>query len=145
MDLDEDALSAAVDLVPRTGATGFRIGYLHDDVPVEQAGWYAYAQYRGARITVDDQPGPVEAAEALARRLLTGARCKCGKLVALNNAGAMAYEAPVMADGSRWTVQAAANAGQCRWTRVGARWVAGCERHSSKIRTKRPDRRSLWT
>jgi len=44
VNLDEDALIAAADLVGRTGATGFEIGYLHDDVPAEKAGWYAHAQ-----------------------------------------------------------------------------------------------------
>lgn len=60
---DEDALIAGVDLVGRTGATDFEVGYLHDDVPVAEAGWYAKAQYRGARLTAEDHPGPVEAVE----------------------------------------------------------------------------------
>lgn len=37
---------ACVDLVGRCGAREFEIGYLHDDVPVAQAGWYASAFYR---------------------------------------------------------------------------------------------------
>jgi hypothetical protein len=71
--MDEDALLAAVELVGRTGAKGFQIGFVHDDVPVAEAGWYAYAQYKGARVTAEDKAGPIEAAEALARQLLTGA------------------------------------------------------------------------
>jgi hypothetical protein len=127
VNLDEDALIAAADLVGRTGATRFEIGYLHDDVPAEQAGWYAHAQYKGARITAEDHRGPVDAAEALARRLLTGGKCaKCGKLIALSGSGAFAYHAPVMTDGTRWTADDAAAAGQCRWTRTGPRWEAGC-------------------
>lgn len=104
---DEDALVAGVDLVGRTGATDFEVGYLHDDVPVAEAGWYAKAQYRGARLTAEDHPGPVEAVEALARRLLKGALCKCRRRVTL---------AGSQGDGSK-----------CRWTRVGRRWTSECE------------------
>lgn len=107
MTFDEDAVLAACDLVGRSGATGFEIGYLHDDVPSEQAGWYATAQYRGARLIADDHRGPVEAAEALARRVLDGATCAhCDKPIRLDD-------------------RLAVNA--CRWTRTGARWVRGCE------------------
>lgn len=123
---DEDAIKACADLVGRTGATGFELGFLHDDVPIDQAGWYAHAQYEGARVTSSDHPGPVEAADALARRLLNGARCRCGRLVALSDLGATAYDAH-MADGSFWTTQQAAAAGQCRWRRLGPRWARGCE------------------
>lgn len=85
VNMDDDALIATVDLIGRTGAKGFEIGYLHEGVPVEEAGWYAHAQYRGARITEENHRGPVEAAEALARQLLTGAMCNhCKKLVALS-------------------------------------------------------------
>ena len=104
-DLDEDALVAIADLVGRTGATDFKIGYLHDDVPASEAGWYAYAQYTGARISQDDLPGPVEAANALAERLLRGAACKCGR------------NSEVGGD----------DPDLCHWRRVGPRWYSGCE------------------
>lgn len=123
--MDDDALTAAADLVGRTGAQELQIGYLNDEPPHR---WYAHAQYRGTRITVEDQPGPVEAAEALARRLLTGAKCAhCGGLIALSDRGATAYRSAVMADGTRWTAEQARAAGQCRWTRMGRRWARGCE------------------
>lgn len=125
--LDQDAVVATADLVGRTGGTEFEIGYLHDDVPTEEAGWYATAVFRGAKIIEDDHPGPTEAAEALARRLLSGARCKCGALVALSDSGAVAFDNVTMADGSRWTAEQAQRAGQCRWTRMGARWKRACE------------------
>jgi hypothetical protein len=127
MNLDEDALVACVDLVGRTGATGFEIGYLHEDVPAEQAGWYAHAQLRGARIIVEDHRGPVEAADALARRLLSGAKCRCGRLVALSDRGAFAYTKAHTVDGQSWTAEQAAAVGQCRWRRVAARWQMGCK------------------
>lgn len=128
---DEDALLAAVDLVGRSGARGFEFGYLHDDVPVEEAAWWAKAQYRGARIQVENHRGPVEAAEALAREILTGGKCAhCGGLVNLGG-GAALYrgtdDRPAhMADGSVFTAEDARSRPLCRWTRQGARWVAGC-------------------
>ena len=125
MNLDEDAVLACADLVGRTGAKEFQIGYLHDEPPHQ---WYAHAQYRGTRITEEHCSGPSEAADALCRRLLTGAKCAhCGGLVALSGAGAVAYGNPVMADGSTWSAAEAAAAGQCRWRRMGAKWVMGCE------------------
>jgi hypothetical protein len=126
IDLDQDALHATIDLVGRTGATQLQFGYLHDDVPVHQADWWAHAQYRGARIAVEHHAGPIEALEALARRLLTGAKCKCGKLVALSDTEAVAFEGRLL-DGTTWTPQQAAAAGQCRWHRNGPRWTRGCE------------------
>lgn len=103
---DQDALNAALHVVERTGAKQTQIGYLREGVPVEQAGWYAHAQYHGARVTAEEHPGPVEAAEALARRLLDGGLCAfCGQRISLGD-----YP------GRR-----------CKWTRRGDKWVRGCE------------------
>lgn len=126
-DFDEDALIAAVDLVGRAGATQFQFGYLHDDVPIEDAGWYAHAQYRGARVIVENRADPVEAAEALARRLLTGGMCThCGGLITLSDAGALVHLGATMADGTVLTATRARGMAQCRWRRVGNRWERGC-------------------
>jgi hypothetical protein len=133
--LDEDAVVAAADLAGRAGATSFEIGYLHDGVPAEEAGWYAHAQYRGTRVTEDGR-GPVEAAEALARRLLTGAKCKCGRLVALSGRGAVVHGGQRMADGSSFTPEQASAAGQCRWTRMGRRWEPGCDAPPLRLRQR---------
>lgn len=104
MDLDQDEVDAAADLVGRTGAKSLEVGYLWDDVPAEEAGWYAQVQYQGARIVVEDKTGPVEALMALARRLLDGAMCAhCEKEVSLR-------------DGVG-----------CRWRREGNKWKRGCE------------------
>jgi hypothetical protein len=131
---------ACADLVGRAGARQFQIGYVHDDVPVDQAGWYAHAQYRGARIQVTDQRGPAQAADALARRILTGAQCRCGRLAALSADGAVAYEDVAMADGTRWTAAEARAAGQCLWRRLGQRWEPSCPTPSD--RPTRRERRS---
>jgi hypothetical protein len=122
VNLDEDALIAAVDLVGRTGAEGFKVGYLDDEPGTD---WYAEAQFRGAKVIVE-APGPVEAAEALARRLMEGGKCvRCGCLIALSDSGAVAHPGRML-DGTTWTAEQAAAAGQCRWTRMGRKWVSAC-------------------
>lgn len=101
MIIDQDALNAAINLVQRSGAQSLEFGYLNDEPPFE---WWAHAQYRGTRLTVEHHHGPVEAVEALARRILDGATCRrCGALIKLDDEG----------EG-------------CRWTRNGARWEPGC-------------------
>jgi len=124
--MDDDAMTAGLDLVGRSGARSLEVGYLHDDVPAERAGWYATAQFQGARVIVEDMPGPVEAIEGLARRLLTGAQCRCGGLVALSDAGAVVFGKAHLVDGSPWDAATSAGRAQCRWTRHGRRWVSAC-------------------
>lgn len=122
-------LDASVMLVGNAGARNLEVGYLHDDVPSEEAGWYATALYQGAKIMVEDHPGPVEAVEALAEKLLIGARCQwCQGLVALGTAGAVAYPGSPMADGSKMPEdpEVIRAMGQCLWRRVGDRWEPGC-------------------
>jgi hypothetical protein len=101
----QQRIIAAVDLVGRSGARALEFGYLHDDVPVDLAGWWAHATWQGARIMVDDQPGPAEALEALARSVLTGATCQgCKRPVVIDSVAL----------------------GSCRWYRSGARWLRAC-------------------
>jgi hypothetical protein len=123
---DENAVTACADLVGRSGAKQFQIGYLHDDVPSEKAGWYAIAYYVGGRIAAADQPSPTRAATELARKILTGAKCRCGRLVALSEDGAIAFDDPVMTDGSSWTLEKAAAAGQCLWRLTDRTWTPSC-------------------
>lgn len=129
MDFDMDAAVAATELVGRTGAKGLEFGYLHDDVPIAEAAWYAFARYKGARIIEENHVGPVEALEALAKRILTGAKCQhCGGLVALSDHGALAYAASTLLDGTPWNIEQTRDARQCRWRRAGRTWKRGCER-----------------
>lgn len=116
-----DAVLAVADLVARTGATQFEIGYLRDETDDDYAergpGWYASAFYRGARIIEDERRMPDEAADALARRLLDGGYCPaCGARTALADPPA----------GKR----------RCRWRREGPAWVRGCD---GKARATRND------
>lgn len=122
----EAEVIACADLVGRTGAREFEMGYLHDDVPPDGAAWWASAKFRGARIQVDNHIHPAAAARALAVKLLTGAQCRCGKLVALSDRGATVYRDATMADGSKFTAEQAAAAGQCRWRLVGRSWEPSC-------------------
>lgn len=102
--MNDDIIMATVHLVDRCGASDFEIGYLHDDVPLEEAGWWAHAAFRGDRITVADQPSPTAAALALSQRLLTGATCRCRQPVTLT-----------------------AHQPGCRWRLMGDRWEPGCD------------------
>lgn len=101
--MNSDTIIACADLVGRSGAKDFQIGYLHDDVPVEEAGWYAHASYKGARLMAQDHRSPTSAALALSERLLRGAACRCGQPVTLTD-----------------------TAPGCRWRLMGQRWEPGC-------------------
>jgi hypothetical protein len=115
---DRDALIAGCDLVGRSGALGLECGYLHDDVPLEEASWYATARYHGAKLIVENHRSPVDAVEALARRILGGGTCAhCLKPVQLDDRLALTG---------------------CRWTRQGARWARGCEPTSPQPAGERP-------
>jgi hypothetical protein len=114
--MNDDIVIACVDLVGRSGGSGFEIGYLHDDVPAEEAGWYAHVQFQGARISVGERWSPTGAALALAERLLSGAMCRCRHPVSLS-------------DGAEG----------CRWRLVGARWEPGCDVESIHAKGQRGD------
>ena len=120
---DRDKVLACADLVGRAGARQFEIGFLNDRPPHR---WYAHAQYRGARIQVENHDTCPDAAMALAEKLLTGAKCRCGRLVSLRPDGAIAFRKMTMADGTEWTGEQAAKAGQCRWRLAGDRWEPSC-------------------
>lgn len=66
---------AAVELIGRTGAAEFQFGWLHDNVPFAEAGWYAKARWGGQMVTAEDHVGPVEATDALASKLVEGGMC----------------------------------------------------------------------
>jgi hypothetical protein len=118
--MNDDVVMACADLVGRSGASGFEIGYLHDDVPIEEAGWHASAQFKGARIMVQDQRSPTGAALALSERLLRGAACRCLKPVTLSDS----------AEG-------------CRWRLVGKRWEPGCDVAPIRVKGERGDHAAM--
>lgn len=115
-----DEVMACANLVERTGALGFEIGFL------DETSWWATARYKGAKIMVEGNSSPDEAARALAKKLLRGARCACGKLASLSPFGAVALRSATMADGSVFTIEEARRAGQCLWQLKDGRWVPAC-------------------
>lgn len=130
---DKDALLAGVDLIGRTGARQFEVGYLHDGVPSEEAGWYAHAQWNGTRLIAEDHSGPVEAVEALAARVLTGGQCQhCHGITSLTDERPSPGDVH-LPDGTPWTAEQQRAALLCRWTRKGPRWARGCERPVSLV------------
>jgi hypothetical protein len=134
-----DVVTATADLIGRTGAREFKIGYDEDPPHL----WYVEAFYKGARIWIDKQPGPAEACDAIAKRILTGAKCKwCGKLVALSERGAFAFRSGHLVDGTEWTAEQAFAAGQCLWWREGATWLRGCEPAPAAPKFTREQRRA---
>jgi len=114
--MSDDIMVACMDLVGRAGAKELEFGYVHEGVPVEEAGWYAHAQWQGTRIIVQDHRSPSGAMLALAERLLFGAQCRCGKQVTLTD------ETP-----------------GCRWTLNGKRWEPGCDAPPMKVDGDRGD------
>jgi hypothetical protein len=107
------AVVAVADLVGRSGGRRFEIGYLDDDP--DRPDWWATVTYDGAKLTAERHATPSAAADALARLILEGGRCThCGHTVTLRRANA--GRAPRRTNAPR----------QCRWRRIGDRWVRGC-------------------
>lgn len=147
---DDERLTAALMLVGHTGAKQLEFGYLHDDVPIEDADWWAKALYQGQRITVEHHSDPVAAVEALAARLLMSAKCTwCDGLITLAEDGVFVWPGAQMLDGSTLpTDEDELRAmGSCRWRREGPRWEPGCVHGDStgpRAPTARADRRRLF-
>lgn len=86
-DTDRAVLTHTVAAVGRTGARGIEIGHLEDgDVPIDQARWYATAQYRGAKVSCDEQTSPIAAVVGLYAMLAAGGTCvTCRRTVAIDH------------------------------------------------------------
>ena len=127
---EREAILATADLAERAGATAFQIGYNDHHVP---ATWFARAEYGPkTRIVQSGHPDPAAAATALARRILTGGKCRCGGLVALSIDGAWAPgDSATMMDGS--DPAALRSAPQCLWILEGGRWTPGCDAPPVKL------------
>lgn len=102
---DENVVVACADLVGRAGARSFEIGHIHENVPADEAGWYAVAYYQGGRIQTDEHRSPILACMALAERLLSRGTCRCRRPVTLSDS----------------------RPGCCRWRLIGARWEPSCD------------------
>lgn len=116
-----DCVVAIADLVARTGAAQFTIGYLRDEDEPEFAekgpGWYAQVQLRGARVICDEMPFPEHAADGLAHRLLDGGTCThCGEFTTTAPTETGIY----LRFGSH-------RKARCKWRRLGDHWYSGCD------------------
>lgn len=115
-DIETDAIVAATDLALRCGSSSFEIGYLNED-PADPK-WWVKVHWKTDRkiggkvrvpaattIIVENCASPDEAADAMARRLLSGgAECTyCHLTVTMND-----------------------REPGCRWSRTGAKWERGC-------------------
>jgi hypothetical protein len=119
--MNDDFMLACVDLVARSGATEFQIGFTGDEgVSAEDAGWYAMAIWQGARIMTDEHKSPSQAVFALTERLLDNATCRCGKKVTLSDSKP-----------------------GCRWKLNGQRWEPGCDVPGIKVDGKRGDLKAI--
>jgi hypothetical protein len=76
----------------------------------------------------------------------------CRGLISLGDGGAVVYPGALRADGAVWTpeeIERVRHLPQCRYTRVGPKWVRGCElrqyvspgRGKRSKKDKRPRRR----
>ncbi len=117
-----EVIRATADLIGRTGATQFEIGWEHDDVPVELMGWYCKATYQGTEIRAEGA-GPIEAADALARKVLDGGLCMyCKRRITIDNVEDLE---------------------KCFRARVGDTWMRGCEIDHEQSGDKIPTARKL--
>lgn len=133
--LEVEAVLACANLAERAGASGFRIG--HSDPDAGPVTWFCAAEYGARDIAASGHPDPAAAAMALAKRIMTGAKCRCGRLVALSVLGAMAPPASAtMLDGS--DPLALRNAGLCLWMLEGRRWEPGCDAPPLDVRAAAP-------
>lgn len=110
---DNDRMVAAGALVAASGAHDMQVAYLREDVPSEDAGWYAQAFYQGARIIAEGYRSEVDAAEGLALKILGFSLCAfCGQFISTGDDPNFLFAPPRSI---------------CRWRRVSQRWTPGCE------------------
>lgn len=120
---DVAVVRACANLAERSGAKSFQIA--HTDPAADPVTWSATATYPNHQLTEAGYEDPIGASMALSHRILTGAKCKCGGLVALSVVGAFAPPATAtMFDGS--DPLALRDADQCLWVLEGERWESGC-------------------
>lgn len=123
-------------MVGRTGARNLQFGFYHDPPIPGVPNWWAFAQYKGARIMAEHQQSPLLALQALVERLLLGAHCKCGRVVTLYEHWARVGNAELLHGRGFWSAQAQARAGSCQWTRRGDRWESSCDAEPIPIESR---------
>lgn len=112
-----ECVQAIADLVGRSGAREFEMGYVDAEVEGGPETWYCTAVYRGAKLFVDDQPTPAHAADGLAHVILDGGMCThCGEKTSTRGTPLGVYIKFGRSKKAR-----------CIWYRDGNVWKRGCE------------------
>jgi hypothetical protein len=123
---DELRLLAAVEGLGRAAANSLELGWTHDDGP-RPGEWYASARYKGARVIVENQHGPDDAAEALLFKVAAGGECvHCGSTITVSSNGLTLTISghPVLDED---VLEETGTSGLCVWKRDGAHWLRGCD------------------
>lgn len=127
MELDQNAIVAIGRLIGQTGADDFTYGHIDQDP--SKPTWYVRANYpNGSHIIVDGCDDPMQAAERMAVKLLSGSICRrCGKVVSVGDylvpygQGVTAQGQPVVT-----SPEQVEREGLCTWERQGDKWTSGC-------------------
>lgn len=125
---DYPVVLAAADLAHRVGGEDFRVGYRHEDIPMERAAWFASCKLAGDTLAVEDMPSPEAAAYAFAVKLLRAGQCRCGRPVTLSQLNS--------------TSKNGRSSNTCWWRLKGTKWVSACP-NSTLLRPARPRRGKL--
>lgn len=127
LELDSDAVVAAVALGGRSGARNIEIGYVNDNPPHN---WYVQAQYKGDRIIVEGYDYPDEAADGFAAAILEHGICThCGgrtSITASDDVTTVETDAMDRA-ARRRLLRESKRKPPCLWYRSGREWKRGCE------------------
>ncbi len=127
VEFDKERLLAAVEVIGRGAANSLELGWTHDDGP-RPGEWYASASYKGARVIVENEHGPEDAAENLALRLIVGGQCvHCGLTVTVRNEAGLVMTVaghPVLDEDA---LEETYPDRVCVWHRDGPHWLRGCD------------------
>lgn len=104
---DMARLHSAIEMVERTGAQNFEVGYLNEDAKrMQDADWFATARFRGTMVKTEHHASPVTAAETLMTLLMRDAKCRfCDRKISWGRAELKK---------------------RCLWRQVDGRWLRGC-------------------
>lgn len=72
---DGDRITAAVELIARTGARSFEVFYIDDpDLEASETLWTAQVVHRGSKVW-ETTTDPIDSTEQLAAKIVTGGMC----------------------------------------------------------------------
>lgn len=122
-----DMMEACTILVSFIGARALEVDFLHHDVPIHEAAWWATATFQGTKVTTENHESPGLACDALAGLLLNGARCFCGRAATTDPEGQVLIVEGKLSDGApTFTEEEVKKVGVCKWQRFTSVWVPAC-------------------